>query len=91
MVASSTNSPREQLARNLAERLGSSLNPCRKQIKALLGKGAWTVETLRPYLESAEPGMAPWDWTKQVNGTAGKANRSDPLIRLAQRLEVEGQ
>lgn len=60
-------SPQEQLARDLARLLGSTLNPCRKQIQALVASGM-TLEEIRPHLGNAAPGIAPWDWTKAVRG-----------------------
>lgn len=57
--------PQDQVARDLAARLGSSLNPCRKQIAALLAAGR-DLDWIRGALEDAQPGMAPWDWTRLV-------------------------
>jgi len=61
-------SPAELAARHLADALGSSLNPCRKQVKALCGRG-WTLEDVRKAVtDHAEPGLAPWDWTRRATG-----------------------
>lgn len=71
-VVARSMSPEESLAKRLAARLGSSLNPCRHQIKSLRQAGR-TVEWLEEKLSEAEPGLAPWDWTRRVtNATAIK-------------------
>lgn len=60
--------PQDLAARDLATRLGSSLNPCRKQVQALLASG-WDLDRVRAAIEQhATPGMAPWDWTKEARG-----------------------
>lgn len=63
-------SPAEVVARALSKALGSSLNPCRKQVQALVGAG-WTLDRILEVVRShARPGMAPWDWTKAVTTIA---------------------
>lgn len=64
-------SPQDGAARALANALGSSLNPCRKQIAALVSRGV-TLDSIHSAIERlASPGMAPWDWTKLVTGNGG--------------------
>jgi len=82
--------PQEQLARDLSKALGSSLNPCRKQVAALVA-GHWTVETLRPQLSKCIPGMAPWDWTKAVNGTSREGLTPEQLMEASRRLREQGR
>jgi len=86
-----TPGPQDVLARDLARLLGSSLNPCRKQIAALVAKGM-TLDEIRPHLGHAIPGLAPWDWTKQVT-TGGPARGLTPqdLFAEAKRLREMGQ
>jgi len=84
-------SPAEAAARALSVALGSSINPCRKAVAALTAAG-WGIDRIqRAITEHAQPGDAPWDWTKrargathgaQPTGAAGVAdwlrNRKDP-------------
>ena len=61
-------SPAETAARHLAAALGSNLAPCRKQVHALRHAG-WDVPRIeRAIADHAEPGLAPWDWTKRARG-----------------------
>lgn len=63
-------SPAEAAARALATALGSSLRPCRDQIRALQAAG-WSIERIHAAIaEHAEPGLSPWDWTKRAVGKA---------------------
>lgn len=67
-------SPIEEAARHLAGALGSSINPCRKQVQALAHIG-WGIPRIEEAItKHAEPGVAPWDWTKRARGsTEGRA------------------
>ncbi len=80
-VSSRNTSPREQLARDLAVKLGSALNPCRKQVKALVAHGL-SVDDLRPRLDGASPGMAPWDWAKFVTGGGASTGAAPRMARF---------
>ena len=61
--------PQERLARDLAARLGSSLRPCRAQVRALRSEG-WTLDRIRTAVdEHAGAGVAPWEWTRLAKGT----------------------
>jgi len=80
-------SPQEATSRRLAAALGSSINPCRKQVAALLHRGV-TLESLETAIEShAEPGLAPWDWTKKVTGGGNGALTGDQIRALGNRWE----
>lgn len=60
--------PQEALARDLAKRLGSSVNTCRQQVQALVGAG-WDLERIRAAVVAhAVPGVSPWEWTKTASG-----------------------
>lgn len=64
-------SPADALARGLASALGSSFRPCQAQVRALRLAG-WTDQRIASAIEAhAEPGMAPWDWTKRARGVSG--------------------
>ncbi len=62
--------PQEAVAKSLAAALGSTLNPCRKQIAALVAAGRSLPDLQAAVDQHAEPGIAPWDWTKRVTGAA---------------------
>ncbi len=89
-------SSREQLAHDLAKRLGSSIAPCRQQIQALLSEG-WTEDRVRAAVEEfGTAGLSPWDWTRRAKGMAGgpggrgKLTPRD-LLSLAERArEIDG-
>lgn len=60
--------PQDAAARLLSNRLGSSLNVCRKQVAALVNSG-WDLDRVRAAIEDhAKPAMAPWDWAKAAQG-----------------------
>ncbi len=92
-------SPREALARELSRLLGSSLNPCRKQVGALIASGM-TVEQIQPHLGNAIAGMAPWDWSSAVTGAAASKPKfvngqrvltSDELYAASKKLRERGE
>lgn len=80
------------VAKALKLRLGSSLNPCRDQVRTLVSSG-WKLAALAAAVqEHGEPGLAPWDWTKRVGGLRSQApHRRVPnageLLRLGASLE----
>ena len=52
----------------LKNRLGASVRVCGDQIRALRAVG-WDDARIEAAIEAhAEPGMAPWDWTKKARG-----------------------
>lgn len=89
-------SPQEQTARDLAKALGSSLNPCRRQIAALRTAG-WDLDQIRSAFVLAMPGMAPWDWTKAAQSAASGAQgrpgivTDDELLAATERLKEAGR
>lgn len=76
----------EVVAKSLAKKLGSNLNPCRKQVAALVGAG-WTLDKITFAVEDhGAPGLAPWDWTKTVTG-AGSRNGQIDYAKVGRDLE----
>lgn len=78
----------DPLVLDLKNRLGSSTTPCAAQIRALRGAGWDDARIAQAISDFAEPGMAPWDWTKKARGvvpTNGHfktmADRSDEIVR----------
>lgn len=71
----------EDVAKALRLRLGSSINPCRDQVRALVAAG-WSLQAIRVAVERhGEPGLAPWDWTKRARGTSERpAHRGTPNV-----------
>lgn len=64
-------SPDERLAKDLAETIGSNLNPCRKQVAALRRHGLEHEAIAAAILEHGSPGLPPWDFAKLVLGKNG--------------------
>ncbi len=84
-------SPQDAAAKRLADTLGSNLNPCRKQISALLASG-WDLPRVESAIDAhAHPGVAPWDWTKaatnqSVNGRSSADDRILAAMRANQQM-----
>lgn len=79
----------DPLVLDLKNRLGSSTTPCAAQIRALRGAGWDDARIAQAISEFAEPGMAPWEWTKRARGvvpTGGgfktNADRADETLRI---------
>jgi uncharacterized protein YdaU (DUF1376 family) len=67
----------DDAARLLARRLGSGLNVCRQQIRALVGEG-WDVARIVAAIEAhSTAGLAPWDFTRAAKGTPNGKPRPD--------------
>ena len=76
-------SPAEAASRALAVALGSSLDPCRKSVRALLAAG-WDLERIhRAIAEHAQPGDAPWDWAKAARGAGPAAKPASGAAAVA--------
>ena len=79
----------DPLTLDLKNRLGSGVRICGDQIRALRGAGWDDARIAQAISEFAEPGMAPWEWTKKargvvpMNGSGFKtmADRSDEIVR----------
>lgn len=79
----------DPLILDLKNRLGSGVRICGDQIRALRGAG-WDDSRIQAAIaEFAEPGMAPWEWTKRARGvvpTGGgfktNADRADETLRI---------
>lgn len=79
----------DPLILDLKNRLGSGVRICGDQIRALRGAG-WDDSRIQAAIaEFAEPGMAPWEWTKKARGVVPMnghgfktmADRSDEIVR----------
>lgn len=78
----------DRVAKMLKARLGSSLNPCRGQVAALVGAG-WDLARIVEAVEAhAEPGLAPWDWTKRARGIENRIPPARNVPNTAEILEV---
>jgi hypothetical protein len=79
----------DPLILDLKNRIGSGVRICGDQIRALRGAGWDDARIAQAISEFAEPGMAPWEWTKKargvvpMNGSGFKtmADRSDEIVR----------
>ena len=79
----------DPLTLDLKNRLGSGVRICGDQIRALRGAGWDDARIAQAISEFAEPGMAPWEWTKRargvvpmnVSGFKTMADRSDEIVR----------
>lgn len=81
--------PQESAARALAKSLGSSLAPCRKQVAALVASG-WDVGAVDIAVrEHAEPGLAPWDWTKRARGTSREGLTTQQILEVGRKLQAK--
>lgn len=81
-------SPQEAVAKRLAAALGSSVNPCRKQVAALVANG-WDLPRVDDAVSKyAQPGLAPWDWTKAArnNGRGNGALSPSQILDLQHLL-----
>lgn len=80
----------DPLVLDLKNRLGSGSKVCGDQIRALRGAGWDDGRIAQAISEFAEPGMAPWEWTKKArgvvptNGSGFKTNadRADETLRV---------
>lgn len=80
-------SPQELASRTLSASLGSSLNPCRKQVSALIAAG-WTVQAVTDAIAAhAEPGLAPWDWTKRACGISREGMSTSQILAFGHEMD----
>ena len=71
----------------LKNRLGSGSRICGDQIRALRGAG-WDDARIEAAIAAhAEPGMAPWDWTKKARGAVSPTPRSFADERIDRLLD----
>lgn len=78
----------DPLILDLKNRLGSGSKVCGDQIRALRGAGWDDARIAQAISDFAEPGMAPWEWTKKargvvapVNGFKTMSDRADDIVR----------
>jgi len=75
-----TRSPREECARLLQRITGGSLPFCRKAIVAVMELGWNVAKTEEAVRQFAEPGMAPWEWSKAATHKPFRAEKvPEPL------------
>ena len=78
-----------QLASFLKSKIGCGLNIARNQIKALKEIPYWTNERIKDAIATAQPGEAPWDWTKRVQAESKMRNTGPSVVDDFQRSAAE--
>lgn len=80
-------SPAEQAARLLAAKIGSSIDVCRKQVRALVEDG-WSLERVTGAIHvHARPGLTPWAWTKAAHSSASGLSLADAFDAIPDEAE----
>lgn len=80
----------DPLILDLKNRLGSGVRICGDQVRALRGVGWDDARIAQAISEFAEPGMAPWEWTKKARGVVPASgssfktasDRADETLRI---------
>ena len=80
----------DPLILDLKNRLGSGVRICGDQVRALRGAGWDDARIAQAISEFAEPGMAPWEWTKKARGVVPASgssfktasDRADETLRI---------